>query len=87
VQEALTNARKYAGHATARVVIRYRPDELELELEVVDTGAGRAQMGNGHGLVGMRERVSLYGGEIEAGSGPEAGFTVHARLPLRWARA
>ena len=85
VQEALTNALKHAGPATARVVIRYRPEALELE--VGDTGAGRAEVGGGHGLVGMRERVTLYGGEIEARSGDEGGFTVRARLPLHWAPA
>jgi signal transduction histidine kinase len=85
VQEALTNALKHAGPATARVVVRYRPDELELE--VVDTGTGSAESDGGHGLVGMHERVSLYGGEIEAGRGDEGGFTVRARLPLQWAGA
>ena len=85
VQEALTNALKHAGPATARVVVRYRPEELELE--VVDTGLGLAEAGSGHGLVGMHERVSLYGGEIEAGSGDAGGFTVRARLPLEWAHA
>jgi signal transduction histidine kinase len=85
VQEALTNALKHAGPATARVVVRYRPEELELE--VVDTGVGLARAGSGHGLVGMHERVSLYGGEIEAGSGDTGGFTVRARLPLEWAHA
>ncbi len=85
VQEALTNALKHAGPATARVAIRYRPEELELE--VVDTGTGRTETGGGYGLVGMHERVSLYGGEIEAASGDEGGFTIRARLPLHWAPA
>jgi len=66
VQEALTNALKHAGPATARIVVRYR--ENDLELEIADTGLGAgASDGEGHGLVGMRERVSLYGGRIEAG--------------------
>jgi signal transduction histidine kinase len=81
VQEALTNALKHAGPATARVVVRYR--ENDLELEIADTGLGMgANDGEGHGLVGMRERVSLYGGRIEAGPRNGGGFAVRARLPL-----
>ena len=81
VQEALTNALKHAGPATARVVVRYR--ENDLELEIADTGAGAsASDGEGHGLAGMRERVSLYGGKIEAGPRDGGGFAVRARLPL-----
>jgi signal transduction histidine kinase len=79
VQEALTNALKHAGPATARVVVRYR--ENDLELEIADTGAG-ASDGEGHGLAGMRERVSLYGGKIETGPRDGGGFAVRARLPL-----
>ncbi len=86
VQEALTNALKHAGAAMARVVVSYGDDEIELE--VVDTGAGDGDGdGGGHGLAGMRERVSLYGGEIEAGHQEDGGFVVRARLPLRWAPA
>ena len=85
VQEALTNALKHAGPASARVIVHYRPHELELE--VIDTGSGgRPGAAGGHGLVGMRERVSVYGGEIEAGDGDDGGFAVRARLPLEWAR-
>jgi signal transduction histidine kinase len=81
VQEALTNALKHAGSATARVVVRY--SENDLELEIADTGLGTgANDGEGHGLVGMRERVSLYGGRIEAGPRNGGGFAVRARLPL-----
>jgi signal transduction histidine kinase len=84
VQEALTNALKHAGPATARVMVRYRPEELEVE--VVDTGSGTVSAGEaGHGLVGMKERISLYGGEIEAGREHARGFAVRARLPLQWA--
>ena len=84
VQEALTNALKHAGAATAGVVVSYGDDEIEIE--VVDTGAGDGDGdGGGHGLAGMRERVSLYGGEIEAGHQEDGGFVVRARLPLRWA--
>jgi signal transduction histidine kinase len=81
VQEALTNALKHAGPTSARVVVRYGKDDLELE--IADTGAGAAASdGEGHGLVGMRERVSLYGGRLEAGPRDGGGFAVRARLPL-----
>ena len=81
VQEALTNALRHAGPATARVVVRYR--ENDLELEIADTGLGTgASDGEGHGLAGMRERVSLYGGKIETGPRDGGGFAVRARLPL-----
>jgi signal transduction histidine kinase len=86
VQEALTNALKHAGPATARVVVRYR--ENDLELDIADTGAGAsASDGEGHGLAGMRERVWLYGGKIEAGPRDGGGFAVRARLPLDSDRA
>jgi signal transduction histidine kinase len=81
VQEALTNALRHAGPATARVVVRY--GEQDLELEIADTGTGAATNdGQGHGLVGMRERVSLYGGKVEAGPRDGGGFAVRARFPL-----
>lgn len=81
VQEALTNALKHAGKATATVSIHY--GARALELEIVDDGRG-AQDGaaRGHGLVGMRERAELFGGEFEAGTCPEGGFCVRARFPL-----
>jgi signal transduction histidine kinase len=83
VQEALTNALKHAGPATARVVVRYRENDLELEIADTGLGAGAgAGDGGGHGLAGMRERVSVYGGKIEAGSQDGGGFAVRARLPL-----
>ncbi|MDQ5819466.1 MAG: histidine kinase, partial [Actinomycetota bacterium] len=64
VQEALTNTLKHAGPARARVTVRYRDDEAELE--VVDDGAGTGKGGgSGHGLIGMRERAALYGGVFE----------------------
>ena len=86
VQEALTNVLKHAGPATARVVVRYGDNDLELE--IADTGVGvDAGDGAGHGLVGMRERVSLYGGKIEAGPSDGGGFAVRARLPLDWERS
>jgi len=81
VQEALTNALKHAGPATARVVVRYGAEDLEVD--VLDTGRRPAGGdGVGHGLLGMRERVTLFGGELEAGHRREGGFAVRARLPL-----
>jgi len=81
VQEALTNVLKHAGPARARVVVRYA--SRGLELEIADDGRGSAAVGEaGHGLVGMRERVALYGGDFDAGTGNGGGFVVRARLPL-----
>jgi len=87
VQEALTNAVRHAGPGRARVLVRY--GERDLELTVRDEGGGGAAAPaggpptrSGQGLVGMRERVSLFGGELHAGPGPDGGFTVAARLPL-----
>jgi signal transduction histidine kinase len=80
VQEALTNALKHAGGAPATVVVRHLPDELEIE--VTDRGGGGGGNGTvGHGLIGMRERVALYGGAISTGAGPQGGYSVHASLP------
>jgi signal transduction histidine kinase len=81
VQEALTNALKHARASSADVTFRYRPDEVEVE--VVDDGAGGAVSdGLGHGLVGIRERVKIYGGQMSAGTAPQGGFALSARLPL-----
>ncbi len=80
VQEALTNALKHAGAARAEVAIRYGPSALELAVtnDGHVPGNGRA----GHGLVGMRERVALYGGDFHAGPRRGGGYSVHASLPL-----
>jgi signal transduction histidine kinase len=81
VQEALTNALKHAGDARADVLLHYGSDALDVE--VLDDGPGGANgFTGGHGLVGMRERVVVFGGEFEAGPRPEGGFAVRARLPL-----
>jgi signal transduction histidine kinase len=83
VQEALTNALKHAGDARASVQVRYGSDSLELE--IVDNGNGSAApvTGGGHGLVGMRERVALYGGRFDASRRADGGFAVHVLLPTR----
>jgi len=83
VQEALTNALKHAGDARAAVRVRYGPDSLELE--IVDDGPGGVSRvaSGGHGLVGMRERVALYGGLFDAGRHPGGGFAVRVLLPVR----
>jgi signal transduction histidine kinase len=81
VQEALTNALKHAGPARARVTVRY--GENELDIEIADDGAGGADAApGGHGLVGMRERVALFGGDLAAGRRLGGGYAVRAKLPL-----
>jgi signal transduction histidine kinase len=80
VQEALTNTIKHAQASSADVHVRYAGDRVELL--VADDGVGPRNGSNGgHGLVGMRERVSLYGGELEAAARPGGGFLVRATLP------
>ena len=82
LQEALTNTRKHAAADRADVVIRYLPELLELE--VVDDGRGPvAGRRTGNGLLGMRERVALHGGTLEAGARHQGGFRVLARLPAK----
>lgn len=81
VQEALTNALRHAGTATARVRVGYLPDELRLEIE--DTGCGAADAPPGRGLIGMRERVALLGGDLEVADADGGGFRVAARIPMR----
>jgi signal transduction histidine kinase len=81
VQEALTNALKYAGPAHAWVAVHWNEGELELEIANDGRGDGDGD-GGGHGLAGMRERVSLYGGAIESGKRVGGGYFVRATLPL-----
>jgi signal transduction histidine kinase len=81
VQEALTNAMKHAGDARATVVVRYRENAVEVEVSDDGDGSG-AGGGTGQGLIGMRERVALWGGELEAGRRDEGGFAIRARLPV-----
>jgi signal transduction histidine kinase len=85
VQEALTNTLRHAGPARAEVTVRYE-DGL-VTLEIADTGHGPdggpiTGRGTGHGLVGMRERAAMLGGELEAARADSGGFTVRARLPV-----
>jgi len=83
IQEALTNALKHSGASRAGVSVRYQPDALEIE--VVDNGRGvdrSASTPGGRGIIGMRERAALFGGELSVGTPPGGGFRVHARLPL-----
>jgi signal transduction histidine kinase len=85
VQEALTNTLRHAGAARAEVTVRYE-DGL-VTLEIADTGHGPdggpiTGRGTGHGLVGMRERAAMLGGELEAARADSGGFTVRARLPV-----
>ena len=81
VQEALTNTLKHAGPARAEVMIHYRDDELEVEISDDGAGNGKGE-GSGQGLIGMRERVALYGGTLESGKRLDTGYLVRARLPL-----
>jgi signal transduction histidine kinase len=81
IQEALTNTIKHAGLVPTRVTVAY--GAADLTLEIVDDGPGHSGSGDGgQGLVGMRERVRVYGGEIEAHTRNGRGFVVRARIPL-----
>jgi signal transduction histidine kinase len=86
VQEALTNVVKHADTTRAQVTIRYRDRELTVEVTDDGRGAGAVaddgRVGTGHGLIGMRERVAAFGGNLEVGPRPDGGFRVAARLPL-----
>jgi signal transduction histidine kinase len=83
VQEALTNALKYARGARTQVLLRY--EDGSLELHVLDDGVPDRPpeaAGTGRGLVGMRQRVAMYGGELQAGLRPQRGYAVRARPPV-----
>ena len=81
VQEGLTNALKHSHATTANVTVRYALDELQIEVR--DNGVGSSTTdGLGHGLVGVRERVKIYGGEMSAGAANGGGFVLTTRLPL-----
>ena len=81
VQEGLTNAIKHAGAQQAEVLVRYDGGHVEVTVSDNGAGDGGGEKG-GHGLVGMHERVAVYGGELEAGRRPEGGFALRARIPL-----
>jgi signal transduction histidine kinase len=97
VQEALTNVIKHAGSATANVTVRYGAGSVQVEItddgpgrarpggpgEPASTEAtGDVGVSTGHGIIGMRERVAVFGGEFAAGPRPDGGFRVFARLPV-----
>ena len=91
VQEALTNVSRHAGHACASVRLHYTPETLSVQVDddgqgpVIGTGTstGARPPGAGLGLVGMRERVSALGGQLQAGPHGDGGFRVRAELPAR----
>lgn len=86
VQEALTNCLKHAGPAHAKVSVSYL--DRAIELTITDDGLGsRRSNGSGRGLIGMRERVRLFGGDFEAGGLPEGGFRVSAKIPFGTVKA
>jgi signal transduction histidine kinase len=82
IQEALTNALKHAGPARARVTVGYGDNELDIEIADDGPGAATPAPAGGHGLVGMRERVALFGGDLAAGRRLSGGYVVRAKLPL-----
>jgi signal transduction histidine kinase len=81
VQEGLTNALKHARATHADVTLRYAPHELRIEVRDDGVGASKSN-GAGYGLVGIRERVKIYGGQMTAGPAPGGGFVLSARLPV-----
>jgi signal transduction histidine kinase len=86
VQEALTNALKHAGADSAKLTVSYEPNEVAISVEDDGEGLSPERLGNlggGHGLAGMQERVALYGGLLQAGRRRGGGFAVRARLPTR----
>ena len=83
VQEALTNTVKHASGAAVRVLVAYREDQVRVE--VIDTGgrpSGSAGTGTGRGLIGLRERLAVYGGTLQAGPRVSGGYRVLARIPV-----
>ena len=81
VQEGLTNALKHAQASRAEVLVKYGGEAIEVTVSDDGKGVGNGD-GGGHGLVGMRERVMVYGGELDAGPQPGGGYRLRARLPL-----
>ena len=85
MQEGLTNALKHAHASQADVTVRYEPGELQLEVRDDGTGSSTSD-GLGHGLVGIRERVKIYGGEMTAGTASGGGFALERASPARRGR-
>ncbi|SNY37132.1 sensor histidine kinase [Paractinoplanes atraurantiacus] len=85
VQEALTNAMKYAAGQTTAIELDYQPDGVTVTVITERAASGGAGGGSGHGLAGLRERVELFGGEMTAGPRPGGGFAVRAHVPLEGA--
>ncbi|MFI6094195.1 sensor histidine kinase [Lentzea sp. NPDC051213] len=81
VQESLTNVVKHAAPASCTVLVEVTPEAVRID--VTDDGPGVKELGVGHGLIGMRERVAVYDGTFGAGPGPDGGFRVVAELPIR----
>ena len=85
VQEALTNVIKHAGPVRVTIAVRYTDDAVTVEVDdegPVGSESPSVLAATGHGLVGMRERVAMYHGDLEVGPGPIGGFHVAARLPF-----
>ena len=83
VQEALTNTVKHAVGAAVTISVEHHPDEIRIE--VADTGgssAAAASAGNGRGLIGLRERLAVYGGTLDAGRRISGGYRVRAVIPM-----
>jgi signal transduction histidine kinase len=81
VQEGLTNSLKHAGARQADVALRYGANEVQVEVR--DDGRGPSTNdGLGHGLIGINERVKIYGGDMQVGAGSGGGFVLRAKLPL-----
>ena len=83
IQEALTNVRRHAGSSRAIVRVSFADETLDILIDDDGPGHVDADSSPGHGLAGMRERVVLYGGSLDAGPRPEGGFRVRARVPFR----
>jgi signal transduction histidine kinase len=86
VQEGLTNTVKHAAASRAEVTVHYARDEIRIDVCDDGQGAGTND-GLGHGLIGVRERVNLYGGEMSAGTVNGRGFVLSTRLPVAHERS
>ena len=92
IQEAVTNVIKHAATDSCRVIVAYQQEALTLEITDSGSGAGRHSSSSGspaigHGIIGMRERVGMYGGEFRAAPQPGRGFRVTARFPVEGTKA